>query len=110
VYIYKVRYFNFAMFIYIYALTKFDVNNFDLFQTDTFLHDFDTRHKNLLHRPVASLSYFQSGVYYSGLQIFNKLTLEVNNCRSNESCFKTLLQKYIISNSFYSLEEYFHGN
>jgi hypothetical protein len=89
---------------------KFIVKNFDLFQTNAFIDDFDARHKNLLYRPVANLSSFQKGVYDSGIQIFNTLMSEVTNCRSNKSCFKTLLQKYLISTSFYSLEEYFHDN
>jgi hypothetical protein len=38
---------------------KFVVKNVDLFPTNTFTHDFDTRHKTLLHTPVAKLSSFQ---------------------------------------------------
>jgi hypothetical protein len=53
------------------------------------MHDFDARHKYLLHRPVVNLSPFQRGVYYSGYKSLTDchqklLTVEAINhhCRT----------------------------
>jgi hypothetical protein len=38
----------------------------------------DTRQRNNLYLSQANLTIYQKGAYYSGIEIFNKLPLEIN--------------------------------
>jgi hypothetical protein len=92
--------------LYIYSLMRFVLNHFDSCQVNLSVHGINTRSKNLLHMPNANLSSFQREVFYSGM-IFNSLPLEVVECKSNLSCFKTVLWRFLVHGSFYSLEEFY---
>ena len=62
---------------YIYSLMMFMARNKELFVTNANVHNFPTRSWNDLHLPIANLSVFQMGVYFSGVEIFNSLPLEL---------------------------------
>ena len=47
---------------------------------------------NNLYLPQANLTIFQKGAYYSGIQIFNSLPLEIKNVAGNKK-FKIALKK-----------------
>jgi hypothetical protein len=64
------------------------------------LHSINTRHKLDLHVPLVTLSKVQKGVYDSGIKLFNFCP----SVSSNK--FKHKLEKFLILNSFYSVEEY----
>ena len=49
----------------------------DLFITNDNVHKILTRSKDDLHLPMANLSVFQKGVYFSGIKIFNNLPNEI---------------------------------
>jgi len=42
-----------------------------------------------------------------GIKIFNNLPLEIKNVAHNQKTFKTALNKFLYTYSFYTLEEYF---
>ena len=42
-------------------------------------HNLDTRQRNNLYHPQTNLNIYQKEVYYSGIKIFNNLTLEIKN-------------------------------
>jgi hypothetical protein len=46
------------------------VYNQEHFQTNFAVHSVNTRNKNQLHRPIASLSCFQKSAYYAGIKMF----------------------------------------
>ena len=58
---------------YIFSLSIFVIKNKHLFSTNFQIHSFQTRFKTNLHQPIANLTKFQKGVYYSGIKIFNNL-------------------------------------
>ena len=50
---------------------------------------------------------FKTGVYYSGVKIFNSLPLAVKAISHDHKKFKSRLKKFLYSYSFYILEEFF---
>jgi hypothetical protein len=51
-----------------------------------------------------------TGVYYSGITLFNSLHLNIKKVAHNINKFKHELRKFLMENSFYSVEEYFDRN
>jgi hypothetical protein len=78
----------------------FVVKNKDFFKTNSEFHDFTTRYNHDLHIPTANLTLFQHGVRYTGIKTYNQLS-------NNIPKFKVALQKFLLENSFYTLEEYY---
>jgi hypothetical protein len=52
---------------------------------------------------------YQRGVYYSGVGIYNHLPSAIKDLSNDTKNFKIALKKYLLHNSFYSLEEYFNA-
>jgi hypothetical protein len=59
--------------------------------------------------PAAKLLLFQKGVYYSESKIFNHLPSFIKELASNVKTFKTTLKNFLITNSFYIVEEFLNG-
>jgi hypothetical protein len=62
--------------VYVFAVVNFIVSN-GCFQTNSAVHNVNTRNKDHLHKPVASLSYFKKSVYCSGkkyLTVFQQVS------------------------------------
>jgi hypothetical protein len=93
---------------YLLSLLMFVVQHKDLFITSIESHNLETRQSNNLYIPQANLSIYQKGAYYSGIKIFNKLPSNIKNVNGNIAKFKTTLKKFIYTNSFYTLDEYFN--
>jgi hypothetical protein len=74
------------------------------FQTNSDIHS--TRYRYNIHVPNSNLSKYQKGVYYSGIKIFNNLPPNVKNLSHNVKMFKRALKEYLLSHSFYSVEEF----
>ena len=91
--------------LYIYSLMMFVARNKELFVTNANVHNFPTRSQNDLHLPIANLSVFQTGVYFSGVKIFNSLPLELKQIFHDTGKFKNAFKRFLLDNSFYS-EEY----
>jgi len=51
---------------------------------------------------------YQKGIYYSGIKIYNHLPTAIKNLSGDKNKFKLTLKRYLLHNSFYSLEEYFN--
>jgi hypothetical protein len=47
------------------------VNNQEIFQTNSSMHNINTRNKHHLHRPNVELSCFQKNTSYAGIKIFD---------------------------------------
>jgi hypothetical protein len=84
----------------------FFVKHKDLFTSNMEFHSINTHHKLDLHVPLVNLSKVRKGVYYFGIKLFNSLPLIIKQVAPNLSKFKHKLKKFLILNSFYSVEEY----
>jgi hypothetical protein len=91
---------------YIYSLMIFSIGNQEKFQTNSSVHNINTRNKHHLHRPVANLSCFQKGASYSGIRIFNSLPRSITNLKNEKTQFKVALKKFLNAHS-YSVDELF---
>jgi hypothetical protein len=92
---------------YIFSLLMFVVNNKDFFKTNSDIHTLNTRFNQDLHFPVANLIVFQKGVWYSGIKLYNHLPSTLKQLSHDTSIFKVALKKFLITNSFYTVGEYY---
>jgi len=60
--------------------------------------------------PQHKLKLFQKGVLFSGIETYNHLPLTIKELSYDVKWFRWALKRFIHSNSFYSLEEYFDSN
>jgi hypothetical protein len=49
---------------------------------------------------------YQKGVYYAGIKIFNPLPSEIKSISNNFKKFKVALWHFLITHSFYTVNEY----
>jgi hypothetical protein len=56
--------------------------------------------------PVSRLSSYQTGVYYSGIKLFNVLPNNISILRTYKNQFRNALQRYLLTDSFYSIDEF----
>jgi len=89
---------------YILSLMNFALQNQEIFTPNIEVHNFNTRNKLKLHKPVSSLTLYQKGVY--DIRIFNKLPEHVTNLAGKKKIFISTLRQYLVSKSLYSLEEF----
>jgi hypothetical protein len=93
---------------YIFSLLLYIVNNKQLFMTNLEIHKISTRSSTNLHPPISNLTKLQKGAYYSGIKIFiiSHLTCLCNKIK----LLRPDLKRFLYTNSFYSIEEYFNHN
>jgi hypothetical protein len=60
-----------------------------------------------INPPIANLTKFQKGVYYSGIKIFNNLPHDIQDLANEITLFQNALKRFLLINSFYNNEEYF---
>jgi hypothetical protein len=92
---------------YIFSIILFVTKNKDQFLSNSQVHKINTGQTYDLYVPTANLAVYQKGVYYSGIKIYNHLPTAIKNLSGDKNKFKLALKKYLLHNSFYSLEEYF---
>jgi len=85
----------------------FVVKNKDFFKTNSDVHSFNTDSQYDLHIPAANLAVFQKGVWSSGIKIYNHLPPTPKRLSYDISKFKVALRRFLFTNSFYTLEEYY---
>jgi len=93
---------------YTYSTLLVITKNKDQFFPNSHIHTINTRHNNNLFVPAANSTLYQKGVYYSGFKIFNHLPATIKNLLNDKIKFQISLRKFLLQNSFYSLEEYFN--
>ena len=84
---------------------SFIYKNKELFVLNADVHKIPTRSQNDLYLPIANLSAFQKGVYFSGIKVFNNLPVGFKQTFYDVQSFKHALKCFLLENSFYSLEE-----
>ena len=77
---------------YILSLMLFIVDNQKDFLTNAYVHGLDTRNKNHLYLPVASLSCVEKGISYSGVKNFNSLPSNKQSYINDRKRFKKVIQ------------------
>jgi hypothetical protein len=88
----------------------FVVRNRILFKLNSDIHGFSTRYDNDFQLPSAKLKLLQKGVFYSAIKTYNHLPKNIKELSYDVKQFRLALKRFIISNSIYSLEEYFDIN
>jgi hypothetical protein len=58
---------------FLLSILSFFVDNTDKFQTNSDIHNINTRHKHDLHQPSANLTSYQKGAYYAVIKLFNSI-------------------------------------
>jgi hypothetical protein len=58
-----------------------------------------------IDKPGANLTSYQKGAYYGGIKLFNTLPDSIKSLNHDIRVFKPALKDYILSHSFYSVEE-----
>jgi len=91
---------------YILSLMKFLLQNQEQFTSNTEVQIIKTRNKLKLHKPVSNLTLYQKAVHYMSIRIFNKLPDCIARLVENKRSFISTLLQYLVSKSFYSLEEF----
>jgi len=71
------------------------------------MHNINTRTKTNLHQPLANSSTYQEGAYYYGIKVFNSLPSQIKDLSANRNQFRWVLESFLYSHSFYTLDEYF---
>jgi hypothetical protein len=88
------------------SLLLFVVQNKNFFLTNNENHNIDTRQRNNLYLPQANLTIYQKGACYSGIKIFNNLSLEIKIVGDNQKRFIFALKKFLYTYTFYTMKEY----
>jgi hypothetical protein len=73
-------------------------------QTNSSVHDINTRYKNQLHVPLIRFSAIQRGITYSAIKVFNRLPPSIS--RLKKQFFKSALRNYLLTHNFYFTEEF----
>jgi hypothetical protein len=85
------------------------VKNREKFKFNSEIHNINTRYNNF-HYPIGNLTVFQKGTYYFGMKVVNNLSSSIKNLANDMKQFRFALKRFLLLNSFYSLEEYFNFN
>jgi hypothetical protein len=94
--------------LYIFSLLRFVIKNKELFITNEETHSYGIRQCADLHYPSVKLKKFQTGVHYMGIRLYNSLPTYIKTEIDNTKSFELLLKKFLLKNSFYSLEEHYN--
>jgi hypothetical protein len=94
---------------YIFSIFLFLTKNKDQFLSNSQIHQINTRQIPNLYVPTANLVIYQKGVYYSGIKIYDHLLTAIKNLSDDKNKFRLALKRYLLLNSFYTIEEYFNA-
>jgi hypothetical protein len=92
--------------LYIYALMIFVVRNRYIYQTNNVIYNINTRQQEKLHVSSVRFSLIKRGVLYSSITIYNNLPQNIQILKGNVNIFSQTSKNFIISNAFYSADEY----
>ena len=92
---------------FILSLMKFLLKNQEKFTSNSEVRNINTRNELKLHKPISNLTLYKKGVYYMSIRIFSKLPDCIARLVENKRSFVSTLRLYLVSKSFYCLEEFF---
>ena len=94
---------------YIFSLLVFVIKNRDFFQSNSAIHNLNTRYNRNLHLPSINLTSVLKEVLFSGSKIYNHLPSNIKALSNDAKCFKSALKNYLNEHSFYSLDEFYQS-
>jgi hypothetical protein len=71
---------------FLLSLLSFVVDNMEKFQTNSDIHNINTRHKHDLHQPSANLTSYQKGAYYAGIKLFTTPPDSIKSLNHDDPC------------------------
>ena len=95
---------------YIFSLLLFVAKNRDLYESNSEIHNINTRFSSDLQTATANVTTFRKGPFYLRIKDFNYLPTSNKNASHDIKQFRTPLKSFLFVNSLYSLEEYFSWN
>ena len=94
---------------YIFSLLLFVAKNRYLYESNSEIHNINTRFSSDLHIPTANLTTFQKDLFYFRIKVFNHLPTSTKNSSHDINQFRSVLKSFLLINAFCS-EEYFPWN
>jgi hypothetical protein len=94
---------------YILEIVFWVYNNLSIFMEGHTDHVYNTRHKNLIKPTSHRLTQYENSPQYIGPKLFNKIPNNLKNI-SSPAKFKKKLKDWLLSKTFYSLDEFLIGN
>jgi hypothetical protein len=83
------------------------INNKNLFENNSELHEHKTRLCKNVQVPMVNLAKFDRGVYITGIKVFNHLPQSIKRLVNDENGFKSALKRSLCYHSFYSMKEFY---
>jgi len=72
------------------------VDNKRYFKENLDIYNINTRTKSNLHQPIANLSKYQKGAYYSGIKVYNSLPTWIKDLSADRRQFGHALKGFFI--------------
>jgi hypothetical protein len=91
--------------LFIFKILLLLKNNFNSFYINQYNHKYPTRFKKDFQYPRHRLLLFEKSPYYMGLKLYNRLPAYLKEINDYVK-FKNSLKMYLLSKTYYSLEEY----
>jgi len=85
------------------SLMNFIINNQEIFETNSPIHNINRRSKHHLHTPNVNLLCFQTSTFYVGITIFYSLLPGVISLKYDKAKFKAALRKYLHTHTAFTL-------
>jgi len=75
-------------------IVTFVIENLEVFETESEIRAFSTRHRHDLHRPAANLTVCQKRVDSAGVRLYNKAPFKIKCLSTNGKQFKITMISY----------------
>jgi hypothetical protein len=92
---------------YIFSLLLFAAKNRHSYESDSAIHNINTKFIPDLRTASADLTTFQKAPFYYGMKIFNHFPTSIKNTSHDINQVRSALKCFFLINTFYSLKEYF---
>jgi len=83
---------------YIFPLLLFVAKNGYLYESNSEIHNINTRFSSDLHTPTASSTTFKNGPFYFGIKVSNHLPSGITNTSHDINQFRSVLKSFLLVN------------
>jgi hypothetical protein len=92
---------------YIFSLLLFAAKHRHSYESNSTIHNINTKFSSDLRTATANLTTFQKVPFYYGIRIFNHFPTSIKNTSHDINQARSALKCFFLINSFYTLKEYF---
>jgi hypothetical protein len=85
---------------YIFTILLFLAKNRDLHESNSEIHNFNTRSSSDLHTSTTNLTTFQKYPFYFGIKVFNYFPTSIKNTSHYINQFRSVLKSFLLINPF----------